>query len=76
MNYFLYGLGFFILTLIIQYVLYKVRKNQNKQYPVWAGTSVVIIIAMTGIITKNPVYLGSVIGYVMADQIGIELGWH
>lgn len=76
MYYFAYGVGFFILTLIIQYLLHKLRKNKNKQYPIWAGTSVVTVVALTGIFTKNPAYLGAVIGYVTADKIGKELGWH
>lgn len=76
MYYFAYGIGFFGLTLIIQYLLYKLRKNKNKQYPVWSGTSVAIIIALMGIITKNPAYLGAVVGYITADRIGKELNWH
>ena len=76
MHYFAYGIGFFICTLLLQYILYKVRKNNNKQHPIWAGTSVVIIVAMTGVVTKNPAYLGAVIGYVAADRIGKDLGWH
>ena len=62
--------------LIIQYLLHKLRKNQNKQYPIWAGISVVTIVALTGIFKKNPAYLGAVIGYVTADKIGKELNWH
>lgn len=76
MYYFAYGIGFFGLTLIIQYLLYKLRKNKNKQYPVWSGTSVAIIIALMGIITKNSAYLGAVVGYIAADRIGKELNWH
>ena len=76
MAYFVYGFGFFICTLLLQYILYKVRKNNNKHYPIWTGTSVVIILSMIGILNKNPEYLGAIIGYVTADGIGKELGWH
>ncbi len=76
MNYFVYGIVFFILTLIIQYLLHIFQKNKNKQYPIWTGTSVVTIIALTGIFTKTPYYLGAVIGYTIADRIGKELNWH
>ena len=76
MQYLAYGIGFFLCTLLLQFVLHRMRKNKNKKYPIWAGASVVIIVAMTGIITRNIAYLGAVIGYVTADNIGKELGWH
>ena len=76
MSYFWYGLGFFVFTFLLQGVLHKCRKNKNMQYPIWAGSNIVIIVAMSGIIAKNPAYLGAVIGYILADNIGKELGWH
>lgn len=76
MYYVAYGIGFFILTMILQGLLHKFRKNKNRQYPIWAGSNIVIIIALSGMISKNPAYLGAVIGYVLADDIGKKLGWH
>ena len=76
MSYFWYGLGFFVFTLLLQGTLHKFRKNKNMQYPIWAGSNVIIFIAMSGIIAKNPAYLGAVIGFILADNIGKEVGWH
>lgn len=61
MNYFVYGIVFFILTLIIQYLLHIFQKNKNKQYPIWTGTSVVTIIALTGIFTKPLITWGQLL---------------
>lgn len=76
-EYFLYGLGFFIITLILQFVLHKFRKNQNKGTgSIWTGTQAIVIIAAIGIINGQIQYLAAIIGFAIADEAGKSFGWH
>ena len=76
MTYVIYGTGFFEFTLTLQAIFHKARKNKNIQYPIWAGENVVVFIALYGIVEKNVAFLGAIIGYVLADNVGKKLGWH
>lgn len=76
MSFLMYGVGYFLSTLLIQYILHKVRKNKNKQHPIWAGISPVIVIAFLGILNQDITYLGAVVGYAAADIIGENMDWH
>jgi hypothetical protein len=76
MTYVIYSIGFFVFTLILQAIFHKARKNKNMQYPIWAGENVVVFIALSSIVARNTAFLGAVIGYVLADNIGKKLGWH
>jgi asparagine N-glycosylation enzyme membrane subunit Stt3 len=72
-----YGVGFFICTMIIQALLAKIRKKGNKgNSAIWVGSSAIIIICIVGLATKNVNYLAAVLGFVMADEIGQAAGWH
>lgn len=70
----MYGVGFFLITLLIQYLLSK-RKNKSK-LSIWEGTSVIIAICMMGIVFQNINYFAAILGFVVADGIGKEIGWH
>lgn len=71
-----YAIGFFLLTLLLQYLLHKVRKNGNRgKGAVWVGRSAAIVICIMGGITQNINYLGAVLGFLMADEIGKQMGW-
>lgn len=73
----IYVIGFFIITLLIQYLLHILRKDGNLTgSTLWVGTGVVIILCMFGIIKQDTNYFASIIGYVSADEIGKSLGWH
>ena len=66
-----YAIGFFLLTLLLQYLLHKVRKNGNRgKGAVWVGRSAAIVICVMGIVSKNINYLSAVLGFLMADEIG------
>lgn len=76
MEYWLYGIGYFILTLMIQYVLFKFRKNHNRgASSIWTGNTIVIILCVLGLLTQELNKFAAVIGYVLADWIGKEMGW-
>ena len=70
----LYAVGFFLTTLVLQYLLSK-RKNMSVVV-IWQGTSTVIVICILGIVTKNINYLAAVLGFAIADEIGKSVGWH
>ena len=73
----LYGVGFFLITLGIQVLLHKVRKNGNKgDFAIWTGMVTTITICVLGIIMKNISFLAAVMGFVVADEIGKKMGWH
>lgn len=47
----IYGIGFFLCTLLIQYLLFKVRKNHNHEpNGVWVGNRAIMVLCVVGII--------------------------
>lgn len=75
MNYVLYAVGFFLFTIIIQYLLHKLNKNKRK-VKIWTGTNPIIVMCTMGLIQSNISYLAAVIGFVIADEIGRTIGWN
>lgn len=50
----IYGIGYFVCTLLIQYMLFKLRKNHNHgPNGVWAGTRAIMVICVIGIINHK-----------------------
>lgn len=69
-------ISFFLITLLFQYLLHRFRKNGNRgQGAIWVGRSAAIAICMIGIILKDINYLGAVLGFLLADEIGKQMGW-
>ena len=67
----LYAIGFFLITLLFQYLLHRFRKNGNRGHrAIWVGRSAVIAIGVMGIVSRNINYLGAVLGFLLADEIG------
>lgn len=75
MDYVLYAVGFFLCTILIQYLLHKLNKNKRK-VKIWSGKNPIIVICTLGIIQTNISYLAAVIGFVVADEIGRVIGWN
>lgn len=72
----LYVAGYFLITLLLQFVLHKFRKNGNRgNGALWVGRSAVLVICIMGMLSKNVNYLGAVLGFLMADGIGKKMGW-
>lgn len=47
----IYGIGYFVVTLLIQYMLFKLRKNHNHgPNGIWVGSSAIIVLCVIGII--------------------------
>ena len=66
----IYGIGFFVLTLLLQYVLSKFRKNGNQgNSAIWVGNNVIIVICIFGIMQHNIDYFAAIIGFIIADKI-------
>lgn len=72
----LYGVIFFLITLLIQYILSNIRKKRNGTSRFWIGTNAVVTICMMGIIFKEINYFAAAIGFLLADEIGKSNGWH
>lgn len=73
---FMYGTGFFLITILVQYSIYKIRNNvpQNKN-GVMVGKNAIIALCMLGLISNNIYFLSAVIGLAIADEIGKIMGW-
>ena len=57
-------------------LLYRFRKNGNRgQGAIWVGRSAAIVICMIGIILKDINYLGDVLGFLLANELGKRMGW-
>lgn len=75
MNYIVYAIGFFLITITIQYLLHKFNKNSgNNKF--WTGTNTVVVICTLGLIQNKISYLAAVIGFILADEIGKTQKWH
>ena len=70
----LYAVGFFLVTLLIQYLFSKRKSKSN--LTIWQGTSTIVAICILGIVFYNINYLAAILGYVIAVRIGKEVGWH
>lgn len=75
MYYLIYGIVFFLITLLIQYLLRNYRKKGGK-FNFWTGAECVVVICMLGIIQKELYYFAVAIGFLLADRIGEQAGWH
>ena len=74
--YMIYGICFFIITLLIQFIINKINNQRNgNKIKIWMGYHVVICLCVLGLVTNNLHYLASVIGFVIADEIGKKQGW-
>ncbi len=73
---FMYGIGFFLITILVKYSIYKIRNNvpQNKN-GVMVGKNAIIALCMLGLISNNIYFLSAVIGLAIADEIGKIMGW-
>ena len=76
LEYLLYGVVFFLITLLIQYFMYGRGKNRKRTFDFWKGSNVVIILCVLGLTFHEIHYLASVIGFVIADEMGKKNGWH
>lgn len=68
----LFGAGMLIVTLAIQFVLYK----KGKGVAFWTGTEPVFIMCVLGLLANDAGYLAGILGYVIGDDIGKLAGWH
>ncbi|BEI60787.1 hypothetical protein Blut17040_18160 [Blautia luti] len=73
----IYGLFFFLFTLLIQYMLFKLRKNHNHgANGIWVGSRAIIVLCMVGIVNHRIEYLAAILGFICADEVGKAAGWH
>lgn len=73
----IYGIGFFLCTLLIQYMLFKFRKNHNYgPNGVWVGNRAIMVLCGVGIVNHRMEYLAAILGFICADEVGKAAGWH
>ena len=73
----IYGIGFFLCTLLIQYMLFKVRKNHNHGLnSIWVGSRAILVLCVVGIMNHKIGYLAAILGFICADEVGKAAGWH
>ena len=71
-----YLLGFFILTMFLQWLLHKVRKNHNQgNSAIWVGSGAITVICVMGLMTKNVDYFAALLGFIVGDEVGKQAGW-
>ena len=72
----IYAVGFFVFTIFLQWLLYRLRKNHNQgASAVWVGTGVMIVICVIGLVTKNINYFAALLGFIAGDELGKQAGW-
>lgn len=77
MEFTIYGIGFFLCTLLIQYMLFKVRKNHNHGLNgIWVGNRAILVLCVVGIMNHKIGYLAAILGFIFADEAGKAAGWH
>ena len=68
----IYGIGFFVLTLLLQHVLSRFRKDGNQgDSAIWVGNNAIIVIFIFGILQHNIDYFAAIIGFIVADALTI-----
>ena len=68
----IYGLGFFVLTLLLQHALSRIRKDGNQvDSAIWVGNNAIIVICIFGILQHNIDYFAAIIGFIVADALTI-----
>ena len=72
----LYAIGFFIFTIFLQWLLDKVRRNDNQgNSAIWVGNGAIIVICVMGLMTKNVDYFAALLGFIVGDEVGKQAGW-
>lgn len=73
----LFVVSFFVFTILLQWILYKLRRNHNRgNSAIWVGYGAIIVICLMGLIEHNLDYFAAIIGFIIADEIGKMKRWH
>ena len=75
-KYLIYGVGFFIATLLIQSIVHGINKDKNKKWQIYTGPTVILGLCVIGLIQQEIAFLAAIMGFVVADGIGEALGWY
>ena len=63
-------MGFFLCTLLIRYMLFKVRKNHNHgPNSIWVGSRAIWGLCFVGIINNKIGYLAAILGFICVDEV-------
>ena len=67
---------FFAITFLIQLIIHRISKSNNKKWMIFTGTSAICGICIIGVMQQNIALFAAIIGFVLADEIDRVLGWH
>lgn len=75
-GYSIYGFVAFLITVLIQFIEFKTRKDPNKKWGFWTGASCLVIICILGIVSQDVRYFASLIGFAAGGSVGEIMKWH
>lgn len=75
-EYVIYGTGFFIFTLILQYILSRGGFWRKTRFRIWQGKECVVGMCILGIIFHRLTFFAAIIGFIFGENAAILLGWH
>ena len=75
-KYIVYALGFFIATLLIQWMVFRISKGNGGKWQIYTGPTAIISLCIIGLIEREIAFLAAIIGFVIANEIVVALGWH
>lgn len=53
-----------------------IQYKKKKVVSFWTGYNAIFIIALYGLFSKTNYTYGSIIGFIIADMVGRNKGWH
>ena len=64
----LYGMGFFVMTLVVRYGLHRFRTDKDTgKFVLWRGPNAILAICILGIWCRDINYFAAIIGFILAD---------
>lgn len=75
-EYIVYGIGFFIITIVLQYILSRTCIFSKKGIKIWRGKECIIGMCMLGILLNKMTFFAAILGFVLGDNVAISMGWH
>lgn len=75
-EYIVYGTGFFIVTLILQYILSQTGAFWRKGFMIWKGKECIIGMCILGLMFRKFAFFAAILGFIFGENVAISLGWH
>ena len=63
----IYFAGFFLVTLLIRYIVFKIQAGTGRRFTIWSGYFPVLVMIVLGVSERNYCHIASIVGYLLAD---------